>query len=71
MPRVPLTNIYAFDGFLGTVSKFTSTGTASESWGAKGNGDGQFGYAGPSEYSWPAIWPTSLIAVESKKWIRS
>ena len=27
-------SIYAFDGFLGTVSKFSSTGTVAESWGA-------------------------------------
>ena len=29
-------SIYAFDGFLGTVSKFTATGTVSGSWGALG-----------------------------------
>ena len=59
-------NIYAFDGFLGTVSKFTSTGIAAESWGAKGTGDGQFGYAGPSGDFW-STGPTSLMAVDSRK----
>ena len=56
-------NVYAFDGFLGTVSKFTSTGTVSESWGGTGIVYGQFGYSGPSWSSWPA----NLIAVDSKK----
>jgi|GEM_PF-2170637 len=56
-------SIYAFDGFLGTVSKFTSTGIVAESWGGTGIVYGQFGYSGPSGSSSPA----NLIAVDSKK----
>ena len=59
-------NIYAFDGFLGTVSKFTSAGIAAGSWGAKGTGDGQFGDASPSGTLSGPRWPTNLIAVDSK-----
>ena len=60
-------NIYAFDGFLGTVSKFTSTGAASGFWGSKGTGDGQFGDAGSFGGLPEPRWPTNLIAVDSKK----
>jgi hypothetical protein len=63
----PEGNIYAFDGFLGTVSKFTSTGTAAESWGGIGTGDGQFGYSGPGGSIGRTFWPNSLIAVDSKR----
>jgi hypothetical protein len=60
-------NIYAFDGFLGTVSKFTSTGASSGFWGSKGTGDGQFGDAGSLRGLPEPRWPTNLIAVDSKK----